>query len=292
MAGTELDLTEVLQVVGDYISNLRSVKDNKKDLIDGKDNNQKYVRRDQLTNSLFNKLKELDNKTDFSIEDQIELYYDKDIVTKEQAVVLLKSFETFSLSPQYDRDGNMYLNPRGSVSRAEAINALALGGLKGKSIDGVSSDEDYYNSGYNELVSDENSNFYRVYTRDDLGCNIRRLELAYMIYSHSGYNFGKDFKRDDSIQDLRRFNDIKKLPVMLNSVDNLKGLLPRGKNSIEDFIYNVRTGKEKLPIDLILITSDLMLLIKGKVDLSNLYPLKGVSRLEFSYLMESLKKDK
>lgn len=88
------------------------------------------------------------------------------------------------MKPQVDKDGNELFNPDGVVSVAEYINVLtAIGRTSSENkmtLDGISEAEDYFNSGYNELLSGYSSPFYSLYTRDELLKPITRCELAYL----------------------------------------------------------------------------------------------------------------
>ncbi|MGF2715371.1 hypothetical protein ACQUY5_24470, partial [Bacillus cereus] len=143
-----------------------------------------------------------DRKNLSHAEDKSLVYYDRETLNEEDRNIMLSAIEQHILTPQYDRAGNLYFNPTGTVSRAESINALECFGKKGKSIDGVSEESDYYNEGYNELVSSVLNNFCNLYTKENLYGNIRRCELAYMVASHPHHNFGSNVLVKDNVSNL------------------------------------------------------------------------------------------
>ncbi|PGF05073.1 hypothetical protein [Bacillus toyonensis] len=228
-------------------------------------------------------------------EDKSLVYYDRETLNEEERNIMLSAIEQHILTPQYDRTGNLYFNPRGIVSRAESINALERFGKKRKSIDGVSEESDYFNQGYNELVSSGLDNFFEFYTKENIYGNIRRCELAYMISSHPNYFFNKDVAVKENISKLYGYEDIKKIQISLEDAGRLYSLIQVNNNRNEDIDYyfnKVRSGEIKLPISLILLTHYLVELGYSESDekVTNLHPLKGVSRLEFAKYIVNLKK--
>ncbi|MEC2463410.1 hypothetical protein P9X10_00665 [Bacillus cereus] len=224
-------------------------------------------------------------------EDKSLVYYDRETLNEEDRNTMLQAIEQHILTPQYDRSGNLYFNPNGTVSRAESINALEVNGHKGLSIDGRSKESDYYNSGYNELIPSNTSNFYHLYSKEDLYGNIRRCELAYMMSSHTGYDFGSDYEMSQFVGALLSYEDMKKIQLTLDKANEVDNLIPVDHESIEDYFDKVRKGIVRLPISLMILTHMLVDLGYSKADekLKNLHPLKGLSRLEFSKYVVKLK---
>src|SRR5690606_42048093 len=152
-----------------------------------------------------------------------------------------------------------------------------VGQLESTSVDGVSQPNEYFNKGYNDLVRRETDNFYNVYSKDDINKGIRRFELAYMLASHRGIEFGEGYDVEDSISYLYEYEDI--LNIGLEVTEDIENLLPK-EQSIENYIKEVQNGVIKLNVHLACLTSDLLSLVPIKE--LELKPLKQVSRLEFT----------
>lgn len=224
-----------------------------------------------------------------NVTNRSDVFYDRDTISKDQLQIMMGAIEDYIITPQYDRSGNIFINPNGAVSRSETISSLSTGIERVDSVDDVSEENDYYNVGYNDLVDSKDSNFYNVYSRQDLSSNIRRFELAYMLFSHKGYTFKDEVNFQTDFTDLYGYEDIKRTPIVFMN-NNGVGLLPRDDQSIDDYIQRTLKGNERLSVEILVLTSKLMSLVSSDIDMTCLYPLKGLSRIEFVYIMDKINK--
>lgn len=89
--------------------------------------------------------------------------------------------------PVQDNGEDDFFNPDGVVTVAEfldSLNAYKYGSNannnRRKTIDNISTTEDYFNEGYNACIEGVSSPFFNLYTREELMQPITRLELAYI----------------------------------------------------------------------------------------------------------------
>ena len=214
-----------------------------------------------------------------------DYFVDKDTLDENRLEVFFSALNKGLIQTQYGKDGSMYLNPHGTISRAEVFHALGTSQEVFDSVDGVSNSNDFFNAGYNQIVSDEDSNFYDVYSKEDLFRPIKRVELGYLLAHYDNFDYADDFNYEGYLEKLYSFNDVKFLNLELPTSEELFDLLPKDYNSIENYFYALVEGEEILPLGLALLTINLASILD---DHTNLYFLKEVSRLDFVLILDNL----
>lgn len=221
---------------------------------------------------------------------------------------------TNTMSTQ-SRDNKTYFNPEGTVSVAEfldGLNAIKYGmnsnRHRKKSLDNISTEDDYFNEGYQSCIKGISSLFYNLYTRKELLQPITRCELAYILvlcwrqfmgkYNdlyggkfYLGFNFDWENPYDmlllyDDVADYKVSKIIKDKEYDIISLDvkDYKSIY-----SMEQFKQNMREGKSAIPISMFMSLIELDILGIFRFD-GELAPLKEVSRGELSYVLTNLAK--
>ena len=222
---------------------------------------------------------------------------------------------TSALPPQVAGDGSgVYFNPDGTISVAEFLDCLNSinNGFNSKdgrhiSIDNVSSEEDYFNEGYNACISGVSSPFYHLYTRDELLKPILRSEVAFILLfcwtpfaKHFGSIWGGDTQIGLNIswlqpnKELSRYvdGDSYKIYEKVTAdeyqalVTNLREYL--GDMSMSSFKGAMLSGNKPIPLAMIMSVVELDKLGILHCEGNELAPLREVSRGEIAYLLCNL----
>ena len=234
------------------------------------------------------------------------------------------SILTGVLTPQLDDNGHAFFNPNGTVSVAEfldSLNAIKFGANSNlhrkKSIDNISTEDDYFNEGYQECIRGISSPFYNLYTREELVRPITRLEMAYItvicwnrfiekfnnIYSNP-YYIGINFDWEHPYEYVSKYKDgmdykisqiytNKRFKVIsLNVKDYKKGI------SMTEYKADLLYGKRAIPLPMFMSLIELGTINLFKyneepnVESSDLYlnPMKELSRGELCYFVTMLAK--
>lgn len=251
-----------------------------------------------------------------------KLFSNKNPLTNEKDVYRTSSYAssialvvlTDTLPPQRDSKGNVYFNPRGTVTVAEfldSLNAIKFGSnsdiTRKKSLDNVSDEKDFFNEGYQSCVTHYSSYFYNLYTRKELFRPITRMELAYITvlcwsefskkYNsvHSGryilginINWGNTRSLILNFEDGCNYNVSKKLVyndkvISTNIKDYLIG-------SISDTVQEIRKGVISIPYPMFMCLFELDVLDLYNFKDTGLNPVKEVSREELAYFLVHLAK--
>jgi hypothetical protein len=213
------------------------------------------------------------------------------------------------------QDDKIYFNPEGTVSVAEfldGLNAIKYGmnsnKHRNKSLDNISTEDDYFNEGYQECIKGINSFFFNLYTRKELLQPITRLEMAYIIvlcwkqfmgkYNdlyggkfYLGFNFDWENPFDtlilyDDYTDYKVSKIIKDKDYDIVSLD-VKDY--KSCYSMTEFKQNIKQGRNAIPLPMFMSLIELDTL--GIFNLEGyLEPLKEVSRGELSYVLSNLAK--
>lgn len=218
--------------------------------------------------------------------------------------------------PQTDEDGHQYFNPEGSISVAEfldSLNAIKYGSNselnRKKSLDCVSTEDDYFNMGYNSCLSGFSSPFYRLYSRAELIKPITRLELAYITvlcwsdfvnkfeHVHSGrYDLGINIDWEHPSYYLNKFSDgfdykiVKKVTPDEYKVISLN-LRDYIDTSISDLKEQIKSGQRGIPLPMFMSLLELDALDLFYFEGKRLEPMKEVSRGELTYFITKLAKE-
>ena len=220
---------------------------------------------------------------------------------------------TDTIPPQRDGE-NIYYNPMGTVSIAEfldGLNAIKYGmnsnKTRKKTLDNISTEEDYFNEGYNDCLRGLSGFFFNLYTREELLQPITRCEMAYIItlcwkqflgkYSdvYGGkFYLGFTFDWENPIDNLICYDDgtdykVSKI-VKDNEIISLDLREYKGMNKMAQYKKNLREGISPLPLPLLmsLIELDNLGIFDFTVDKTELAPLKEVNRGEFAYVLTQL----
>lgn len=215
------------------------------------------------------------------VNDPSSLFYDKDsLIDETDRDLMIQSIISGWLTSQYDNKGRMFFNPNGIVTRAEVINTLVV------------SDKDklrkmQYHEGYS-ILEGLTDNFKGVYTDEDLKGKLRFVELAYLMCS---LEMGIDI--EDTIYEhgslILNYEDVADMPLIFSDTETNNLLTESGFDSIEDYFTNILLGKVPMVLELVVLTALLEQVIDTKSN--SLQPLRGVSRLEFSRLLDILYND-
>ena len=225
---------------------------------------------------------------------------------------------TDTIPPQVEND-NIYYNPKGTVSIAEfldGLNAIKYGmnsnKTRKKTLDNISTEDDYFNEGYNECLRGMSSFFYNLYTREELLQPITRCEMAYIItlcwnqflskYSdlyggrfYLGYTFDWEHPLDSLIcykdgTDYKISKIVKDEDMSTVSLDLREY---KGINTMGQYKQNMLSGTSPIPIALFmpLIELDNLGVFNFETESKDgfeLAPLKEVSRGELAYVLTQL----
>lgn len=215
------------------------------------------------------------------------MYKDKDTLNSSQESNLLDLVNRGIILPQYSKDGSIHLNPHGTVSRGEVLGLLNSNGVEQDSLDNVSKGSDFYNRGYNALVTDGDANFYNVYTGSDLVKPVRLSELAYMIAHFHDYadDVLIEYSLTSTLDKVYSGNDSSmSLKLELPVDDTLSFLLPsEGYSSIDNYYEQVESGVASIRTELLLLSFTLTNQVPYDKVVS---PLNMVSRLEFATIVK------
>ncbi len=215
------------------------------------------------------------------------------------------------LVPQLDKQEHLYFNATGIVTVGDffdCINALFEGysATEGRqtSLDNVSFDTDYFNKGYNRVVSSYASAIYNLYARVDFIRPITRVEVAYILvfgmnlldteyntYINSDKGVGYTFNWLTECQDmLRGFEDCKDMtPCILNDIHknpfDIRNYL--FNETFSDYLEECKKGDRFVALPLL---TGLLELCQNNVmyALNELNPLTDLSRGELVYIMFNL----
>lgn len=218
--------------------------------------------------------------------------------------------------PQFDEEENQFFNPDGTVSIAEfldSLNAIKYGSNSNtnrkKSVDSLSSEEDYFNEGYNSCLRGAASPFYRLYKHEELMQPITRFELAYIVvccwydfinkfeHIHSGtYALGVNTDWENPSKYVKKFEDgfdykvVKKLyadgmNVVSIDVHDYKDC------SMTEFKEQIKQGERGIPLPMFMSLFELDALDLFYFESRRLDPLKEVSRGEWTYFITKLAKE-
>ena len=210
--------------------------------------------------------------------------------------------------PQLDSQNRLYFNATGTVTVAEffdSFNALFEGYNsdinKHTSLDNISFEDDYFNQGYNRIVSNFDNPIYKLYSRAEFVRPITRVEVAYILlfglnlldnindsYINSDYNVGYSFDwLADTQQFLSAYEDCENLQVCVKQEKDrnpfdIKTYL--GESTLYEYLDQVKQGHKYIALPLItslleMCNSDIM------YALTDLRPLEELSRGELVYIM-------
>jgi hypothetical protein len=211
------------------------------------------------------------------------------------------------LPPQLDDKQNLYFNASGTVTIAEffdTLNALYRGYNsevdRRTSLDNVSFDYDYFNEGYNRVVTTYANPIFNLYTRSELLRPITRAEVAYILVfgmnlldttehdcftatNEVGYTF--DWIKDTQ-NIVTSFEDTKELKVVTNESNtvslNLKDY--KGDLTVTEYIAEIVKQDRYIPLPLVVSLIELTNVnIMNTTDEFN--PLGELSRGELIYVM-------
>lgn len=223
-----------------------------------------------------------------------------------------------AMTTQQDEEGNEYFNPYGEVTVAEFLNSLAAfkygeavnnGSVpKLRSLDNMSDEKDFFNTGYNACLSGISSPFYRLYSRKDLREPITRAELAYItvvcwteferkfgsIEASGRFALGCHTNWDAPQRYINRFEDGKSYRVYkkyatviddkkLTSI-SLKDYAVDGMSALK---ADMRAGTKGIPLPMFMCLFEIDAL--GLFNFcKKLSPLSNVSRGELAYFITQL----
>ncbi|MBQ8234370.1 MAG: hypothetical protein IJZ36_02150, partial [Bacilli bacterium] len=211
------------------------------------------------------------------------------------------------IPPQFN-ENKMYFNAEGSVTIAEVLDSINSifneynSNKKRKlSLDGVSVETDFFNEGYNLVLSSYSNPMYNLYSRFEMLRPITRVELAYIIVCCMsvykklyGSLVGTDYLLGNSFDwlnaDELKSNYVDGFNYDLEIEEHLSIDLKdyKGNRLLTDYIDAMRKDVEKIPLPLYM-----SLLELGERDLfyfndSKLEPLSEVTRGELCYTLIKL----
>ena len=221
---------------------------------------------------------------------------------------------TNTMPPQIS-NGKSYFNANGTVSVAEfidGINAIKYGMnsniTREKTIDNVSTEDDYFNMGYNNCLRGFSSPLYNLYTRRELLEPITRGEAAYITtlcwssfiekYGtlfggrfYMGINFDWEHPIDyvNKFEDGRAYKVSKIRNTDFDTVEiDIKSY--KGDVCMGEYKENLIRGIRAIPLPLYMCTIETYILGLLPPDTARLDPLKQVSRGELCYFLMKLAK--
>ena len=208
------------------------------------------------------------------------------------------------LPPQIDDKYRLWFNPRGSVTVGEffdSLNAIYKGYNANEnrhtSLDNVSYDTDYFNEGYNRVVTTFANPIYALYGRKDFLRPITRLEVAYILFfglhllstetnyidnDKIGITYDWLNETEDILHTEEENKELKVSVLKDGSLFDFKSYLQ--DDFVEDYIKAVRQGTSYVALPLI--ASLIELGISGVMyNDDTLNPLDDLSRGELVYIM-------
>ena len=220
---------------------------------------------------------------------------------------------TGCIPPQKD-ETKAYFNPNGVVTVAEfldGLNAIKYGSnannSRKKTLDNISTEEDYFNEGYQSCLRSLSSPFFNLYTRKELTQPITRLELAYITVIcwtqfiekfnnlYGGvYYLGINFDWEAPAEILADFVDGFDYKVSKISIDseysvtslNIKDYC--SDRSMEEYKQDIKSGVSPIALPAFMSLVELGVLGLFKYEDNRLDPMKEVSRGEFCYFLSKL----
>lgn len=222
---------------------------------------------------------------------------------------------TGCMTPQV-KDDTTYFNPDGVVTVAEfldGLNAIKYGcnanNMRRKTLDNISTEEDYFNEGYNSALRGISSPFFNLYTREELVTPITRLELAYItvicwsqfidkynsLYGGS-YYLGITFDWEVPHDVLSRYEDGFDYKVSRFSVSPEHDVVSldikdyRSDRTMAEYRDALRAGVAALPLPMFMSMLELGVLDLFMYEDSRLDPLREVSRGELCYFLARISK--
>lgn len=217
---------------------------------------------------------------------------------------------TGSLLPQI-KNNEYYFNPNGVVTLAEfldGLNSIKYGisaNIERKqALDNISTEEDYFNTGYNSCCWGISSPFFYLYRREELLRPITLIEMAYIVVmcwepfldkfnspSTNIYDLGFTFNWLNSGSVLSQFNDKDNYKLSSISNDNVISLDIKDYKSdltMESYIDLLVKGKKAIPLPMFMSLVELYNIGFLNKEMHSLSPLKELSRGDFCYFLVML----
>lgn len=207
-----------------------------------------------------------------------------------------------------------YFNPDGTVSIAEfldGLNSIKYGSNSNqhrkKTLDNVSTEEDYFNEGYQSCISGISSPFFNLYTRKELIQPITRIELAYITVIcwnqfidkfnakyGSQYYLGINFDWRTPGIALKKYVDGFDYRVSQIKVDSEYNVISlnikdyKADRTMEEYKSDLKSGRSPIPLPMLMSLVELGVINAFHFENNRLDPLREVSRGELCYFLAKL----